>query len=61
MFPGVIIPVPPVKTPVKLAAPPAVIVAGEAVKLVIAGAAEFTVTVAVRTAVSPKALVTVRI
>jgi hypothetical protein len=55
------IPVPPVKTPVKLAAPPAVIVAGEAVKLVIAGAAEFTVTVAVRTAVSPKALVTVRI
>jgi hypothetical protein len=45
-LPGVITPVPPAKTPVRLELPPTVIVAGAAVKLVIVGA-EFTVTVAV--------------
>jgi hypothetical protein len=58
------IPVPPVKTPVKLAAPPAAIVAGEAVKLVIAGVGgvtEFTVTTAVFVTVVPAELVTVRV
>jgi hypothetical protein len=64
MFPGVIMPVPPLKTPVKLAVPPAVIVAGEAAKLVIegiAGAVGFIVTVAVWATVSPMEFVTVRI
>jgi hypothetical protein len=62
--PGVIIPVPPVKTPVKLVDPPAAIDVGFAVKLVIVGAAgtiAFTVTVAVIEAVTPAELVTVRV
>jgi hypothetical protein len=45
-LPGVITPVPPTKTPVRLVLPPTEIVAGTAVKLVIAGIG-FTVTVAV--------------
>jgi hypothetical protein len=45
-LPGVITPVPPAKTAVRLELPPAVIVAGAATKLVIVGAG-FTVTVAV--------------
>jgi hypothetical protein len=38
MFPGVMTPVPPVKTPVRLAVPPAVTDVGLAAKLVIFGA-----------------------
>jgi hypothetical protein len=59
--PGVITPAPPAKTPVKLDVPPAVIVAGLATKLVIAGAAAFTVTVAVCATELPEVFVTVRI
>jgi hypothetical protein len=57
-------PVPPVKTPVRLVDPPAVIVAELAVKLVIvgiAGATGFTVTVAVWLTVTPTELVTVSV
>jgi hypothetical protein len=63
-FPGVITPVPPLKTPVRLAVAPAAIDAGLAAKLVIAGAATttgFTVTVAVCCAVAPAELVTVKV
>ena len=61
MFPGVITPVPPLNTPVRLAEPPAVIVVGLAMKLVIVGAAgpvEFTVTVAVCVTATPTEFVT---
>jgi hypothetical protein len=61
IFPGVITPVPPVKTPVRLVVPPAVTVVGLATKRVIAGAAALTVTVAVCTAEPPEVFVTVRI
>ena len=61
MFPGVMTPVPLAKTPVRSADPPAVTVAGFAVKLVIVGARGVTVTVTPWVAVSPIALVTVRI
>jgi hypothetical protein len=61
MFPGVITPVPLAKTPVKLDVPPAVIVAGLAAKLVIVGAAGFTVTVAVCWVITPAELVTVSV
>ena len=44
-LPGVIIPVPPVNTPIRLVVPPAVIVAGRAVKPDIVGATAVTVTV----------------
>jgi hypothetical protein len=57
----VITPVPLAKTPVRLADPPAVIDAGVAAKLVIVGAAAFTVTVAVCWTVAPAELVTVRV
>jgi hypothetical protein len=63
-FPGVITPVPPLKNPVRLAVPPAVIDAGLAAKLAMAGAAGatgFTVTVAAWVAVPPKEFVTVRV
>jgi hypothetical protein len=56
--------VPPLKTPVRLAVPPAVIDAGLAAKLVIVGAVTttgLTVTVAVWVIVSPAELVTVRV
>jgi hypothetical protein len=60
-LPGVITPVPPVKTAVRPELDPAVMVAGLAVKLVIAGAA-FTVTVTVCVAVVvPTGGVTVRV
>jgi hypothetical protein len=61
MFPGVIMPVPPLKTPVRLANPPAVIEVGLAVKLVIVAAVEPTVTGAVLVAVTPAEFVTVRV
>jgi hypothetical protein len=63
-FPGVMMPVPLAKTPVKLADPPAVIDVGFAVKLVIAGAAGITggtVTTAVWVTITPDAFVTVRV
>ena len=60
-LPGVIMPVPSEKTPVKLELVPGAMVPGLAVKLVIVGAG-FTVTVAVWvTAVPPAAGVTVRV
>jgi hypothetical protein len=61
MFPGEIMPVPPPNTPVRLADPPAAIEAGVAAKLVIVGAVEVTVTVAVLVAVTPAEFVTVRV
>ena len=57
-------PVPPVKTPVRLVDPPTVIEAGLAMKLVIVGAAGatgFTVTTTVFAAVTPAEFVTVRV
>ena len=60
MLPGVITPVPPVKTPVRVALDPVVMVAGDAAKLVIDGAGT-TVMVAVCVAAVPAALVTVRV
>ena len=60
-LPGVITPVPSVKMPVKLVVPPAVIDVGFAMKLVIAGAATFTVMVTVIDAVTPAELVTVSV
>ena len=59
-FPGVMMPVPPAKTPVRFALPPRVIVAGLAVKLVMAGAST-TVTVVVVDAVALPAPVTVSV
>jgi hypothetical protein len=59
-LPGVITPVPPANTAVRLELPPAVIVAGAATKLVIVGAA-FTVTVAVSVTADPLEGVTVRV
>jgi hypothetical protein len=59
--PGVIMPVPPLNTPVRLADPPAAIEAGAAAKLVIVGAAGVTETVAVLVAVTPAEFVTVRV
>jgi hypothetical protein len=61
IFPGVIIPVPPVNNPVRLVVTPTVIVAGRAVKPEIAGATAVTVTVTAWVVVSPAALVTVRV
>jgi hypothetical protein len=61
MFPGVIIPVPPLNTPVRLADPPAAIDVGAAAKLVIVGAVAVTVTVAVLVAAAPEGFVTVRV
>jgi hypothetical protein len=58
--PGSIIPVPLAKTAVRLELPPAVIVAGFATKLVIAGAG-FTVIVAVCVTAAPLEGVTVRV
>jgi hypothetical protein len=61
MFPGVIIPVPPLNTPVRLADPPAAIEVGLAAKLVIvgvAGTSGFTVTVASWAIVPPSEFVT---
>ena len=46
-LPGVIVPVPLAKTPVRLVEPPAVMLAGLAVKLVMVGGAGVTVTVTV--------------
>jgi hypothetical protein len=60
-LPGVIMPVPLAKTPVRLVEPPAVIDAGLAVKLVIVGGAGVTVTVAVCVIAGPVAGVTVRV
>jgi hypothetical protein len=63
-FPGVITPVPPAKTAVRLVLPPAVIVVGLAPKLVIVGAVGtgFTVTIAVCVIAVPAAGgVTVRV
>jgi hypothetical protein len=54
-------PVPLAKIPVREAVPPAVIDAGFAFKLVMAGAAGFTVTTEVKVAVAPAALVTVSV
>lgn len=59
-FPGVITPVPPEKTPVSVALPPAVIVVGLATKLVIVGTG-FTVMVAVDVTAAPLAGVTVSV
>jgi hypothetical protein len=59
--PGVIMPVPPLNTPVRLADPPAAIEAGVAAKLVIVGAVAVTVTVAVLVTVAPEGFVTVRV
>ena len=63
MLPGVIIPVPFAKTPVRAAEAPAAIDVGFATKLVMTGAAEFefTVTVAVWVAGVPVEFVTVRV
>jgi hypothetical protein len=60
-LPGVITPVPLAKIPVREAVPPAVIDVGLAMKLVIAGAAGFTVITAVWVTVTPAALVTVSV
>jgi hypothetical protein len=59
-LPGVITPVPFAKTPVRFVLPPAAIVAGFAVKLVIVGA-ETTVTVTVCVTAVPAGFVTVRV
>ena len=59
--PGVITPVPPEKTPVRLEDCPAVMVAGLAVKLVIAAATGFTVTVTVWVIAVPVVGVTVSV
>jgi hypothetical protein len=61
MFPGEIMPVPPLNAPVRLADPPAAIDVGAAAKLVIVGAVAVTVTVAVLVAVTPAEFVTVRV
>jgi hypothetical protein len=61
MFPGVTTPVPPVKTAVRLELPPAVMVVGLAVKLVMVGGAGVTVTVAVWLTWVPFEAVTVRV
>jgi hypothetical protein len=61
MLPGVITPVPPANTPVRLELAPAAIVAGLATKLVIAGPLDVTVTVAVCVIAAPVAGVTVRV
>ncbi len=64
MFPGVMTPVPLVKTAVRLDEPPAVIVGGLAMKLEIAGGAgplELTVTVVAMVVLMPAVLVTVRV
>jgi hypothetical protein len=64
IFPGVMTPVPPLKTAVSAADPPAVIVVGAAAKLVIdgaAGAVGFTVTVAVWVTAVPDAFFTVSV
>ena len=60
ILPGAIRPVPLAKTAVRLDDPPAAIDVGLAAKLVIVGAAAFTVTTAVFVAVPPEAPVTVR-
>ena len=60
-LPGVIMPVPLAKTPVRLVEPPAVIDAGLAVKLVMVGATGFTVTVTVCVTAGPMTGVTVRV
>ena len=60
MLPGVTTPVPPVKTAVRLELPPAVMVAGLAVKLVIVGGGT-TVTVTVWVTAVFAALVTVSV
>ena len=60
MLPGVTTPVPPEKTAVRLELPPAVMLAGLDVKLVITGAG-FTVTVVVAVAVKPAEDVTVSV
>ena len=61
-MPGVIAPVPPVNTAVKVVPfPPAVIVEASDVKLLIVGAAAFTVTVAVCVIAVPAAGVTVSV
>jgi hypothetical protein len=59
--PGVMTPVPLAKTPVREAVPPAVIDVGLAMKLVMAGAAGFTVITAAWVTVTPAALVTVSV
>ena len=61
MFPGVITPVPPLKTPVRMADPSDVIVVGLAVKLVIFGETGFTVTVTVFETAVPAEFVTVSV
>jgi hypothetical protein len=60
-LPGIITPVPPLNTPVRFTEFPAVTVRGLATKLVITGAAGFTVTVVVWETASPVEFVTVRI
>jgi fructose 1,6-bisphosphatase len=60
-FPGVITPVPFAKIPVRFEVPPAVIDVGFAIKLVIVGTIEVTVTVAVCAVVTPAELVTVSV
>ena len=61
-LPGVITPVPPANTAVRLLLPPAVIVAGFATKLVIVGTtAAFSVIVAVGVIAAPLEGVTVRV
>jgi hypothetical protein len=61
MLPGVITPVPPVKVAVRLELEPTVMVVGLAVKLVIDGGGELTVTVAAKVAVRPVGEVTVSV
>jgi len=60
-LPGVMTPVPPAKTPVRLEDWPAVMAAGLALKLVIDGPAGFTVIVAVAVTAGPLEGVTVSV